>query len=92
MNDTGYDSHSTIILQRASGYEMNPNGLRNTDYLDMSIPYAAGSLYSTTRDLLHWQEKLFGGKIFSSQSLEKMITLFKNTYGFGVSIQSFRWI
>ena len=88
MNDSGYDSHSEILLQRASGYEITPNGLRNTDFLDMSIPYAAGSLYSTTQDLLRWQEKLFGGKVISSQSLNKMIQPFKNTYGFGVSIQS----
>ena len=88
MNDSGYDSHSEILLQRASGYEITPNGLRNTDFLDMSIPYAAGSLYSTTQDLLHWQEKLFGGKVISPQSLNKMIQPFKNTYGFGVSIQS----
>ena len=88
MNDSGYDSHSEILLQRASGYEITLNGLRNTDFLDMSIPYAAGSLYSTTQGLLRWQEKLFGGKVISPQSLNKMIQPFKNTYGFGVSIQS----
>ncbi len=88
MNDSGYDSHSEILLHRASGYEITPNGLRNTDYLDMSIPYAAGSLYSTTQDLLRWHEKLFGGKIISPQSLHKMIQPFKNTYGLGVSILS----
>lgn len=89
MNDSGYDSHSEILLHRASGYETTPNGLRNTDYLDMSIPYSAGSLYSTTQDLLQWQEKLFEGKIISPQSLNKMIQPFKNSYGLGVSIQSF---
>ena len=89
MNDSGYDSHSEILLHRASGYEMTPNGLRNADFLDMSIPYAAGSLYSTTQDLLRWHENLFGGKVISSQSLNKMIKPFKNTYGLGVSIRSF---
>ena len=88
MNDSGYDSHSEILLHRASGYEITPNGLRNTGYLDMSIPYAAGSLYSTTQDLLRWHEKLFGGKVISLQSLNKMIQPFKNTYGLGVSILS----
>lgn len=88
MSDSGYDSHSEILLHRASGYEITPNGLCNTDYLDMSIPYAAGSLYSTTQDLFSWQEKLFGGKILSKQSLNKMIVPFKNAYGLGVSIQS----
>ncbi len=89
MDDSGYDSHSDIILHRASGYEIKPDGLYNTDFLDMSLPYAAGSLYSTTQDLLIWQEQLFAGKIISSESLNKMIRPFKNSYGFGVSVQSF---
>ena len=55
----------------------------------MSLPYAAGSLYSTTQDLLIWQEKLFERKIISSESLNKMMQPFKNSYGFGVSIQPF---
>ncbi|WP_131775041.1 serine hydrolase [Legionella anisa] len=88
MNDSGYDSHSEIVLQRASGYEITSNGICNTGYLDMSIPYAAGSLYSTTQDLFRWQERLFGGNIISLQSLNKMLQPFKNTYGLGVSIQS----
>ncbi|HCU6011433.1 TPA: serine hydrolase [Legionella pneumophila] len=88
MNDSGYDSHSEIILHRASGYMVSPNGLCNADYLDMSIPYSAGSLYSTTHDLLLWEQGLFGGKILSSASLEKMIEPFKNDYGFGVRIHS----
>lgn len=89
MHDSGYDSHSEILLHRASGYEITPSGLHNTDYLDMSIPYSAGSLYSTTQDLLQWQEKLFEGKMISPQLLKKMTQPFKNVYGLGVSVQSF---
>lgn len=88
MDNSGYDSHSKIILHRASGYMVSPNGLCNADYLDMSIPYSAGSLYSTTQDLLLWEQGLFGGKIVSPASLKKMIEPFKNDYGFGVRIHS----
>jgi len=88
MNDSGYDSHSEIILHRASGYMVSTNGIRNADFLDMSIPYSAGSLYSTTHDLLRWEQSLFGGKILSAESLKKMMVPFKNDYGFGVRIYS----
>ncbi|HAC16663.1 MAG TPA: serine hydrolase [Bacteroidetes bacterium] len=87
MNDSGYDSHAEIILYRASGYMVSPNEFRNADYLDMSIPYSGGSLYSTTHDLLRWEERLFGGKILSSASLNKMIKPFINNYGLGIMIQ-----
>lgn len=88
MNDSGYDSHSQIILHRASGYMVSPKGLCNAEYLDMSIPYSAGSLYSTTEDLLRWEKGLFEGKILSTTSVKKMMTPFKNDYGLGVRIYS----
>lgn len=88
MMDSGYDSHSEIILHRASGYIVSLNGLCNADYLDMSIPYSAGSLYSTTQDMFRWEQGLFGGKILSSESCKKMMKPFKNDYGFGVRIYS----
>ena len=88
MNNSGYDSHSEIILHRAAGYMVSSNGIRNADYLDMSIPYSAGSLYSNTQDLLRWEQGLFVGKILSAESLKKMLKPFKNDYGFGVRIYS----
>lgn len=87
MNDSGYDSHSEIIVQRASGYIKAATEFHNADYLDMSIPYAAGSLYSTTHDLHKWVENLFTEKVISLTSLKKMITPNANDYGFGVIIQ-----
>jgi CubicO group peptidase (beta-lactamase class C family) len=88
MKNSGYDSHSEIILHRASGYMVSLKGICNADYLDMSIPYSAGSLYSTTQDLLQWEQALFGGKIISIDSFEKMMQPFKNNYGFGIRIHS----
>src|SRR6185369_8864309 len=47
MKNTGYDHSDTIMAKRAAGYERRPAGFINAPYLDMSLPYAAGSLYST---------------------------------------------
>ena len=51
MSDTGYDHAETILPHRASGYVRKGDGVENAAYLDMSQPYAAGSLYSTALDL-----------------------------------------
>ena len=59
----------------------------NAHFIHMSIPHAAGSLYSTTEDLLTWEQALFGGKLLSKQSLTKMITPGKGNYGLGLNIQ-----
>src|SRR6478609_7606181 len=84
MKDSGYDSNTAIIKHRASGYVKTPSGYVNAGYLHMSIPHAAGALYSTTRDLLKWEQGLFGGKVVSPASLERMTTPFKNDYAFGL--------
>jgi CubicO group peptidase (beta-lactamase class C family) len=86
MKDSGCDSNSVIITRRASGYSPGPVGLVNAEYADMSIPFSAGALYSTTEDLLRWEQGLFGGKLLSKESLSKMMTPYKSDYALGVGI------
>ena len=90
MTNSGYDSNSEIIPQRASGYRRTESGFANAMYLDPSVPYAAGGLYSTAEDLLKWTRALFGLKLLSAESLKKMTTPVMNSYGFGLNIQSVR--
>jgi beta-lactamase family protein/transcriptional activator len=55
----------------------------NTGYLDMTQPYAAGSLYSTVDDLYRWDQALYGEKVLSTASKEKMFTPGLSNYGYG---------
>jgi CubicO group peptidase (beta-lactamase class C family) len=88
MKDSGYDSNSAIITHRAAGYTPSPNGPVNTGFIHMSIPFSAGALYSTTEDLLRWEQGLFGGKVLNAASLAKMTTPFKEDYAFGVGVST----
>jgi CubicO group peptidase (beta-lactamase class C family) len=88
MKDTGYDHHATLLPQRASGYARGPDGLQNSFYTDMSTPFSAGGLYSTVGDLLIWERSLFGKKVLSDASLQKMTTPNKGDYGFGLFIHT----
>ncbi len=88
MKDSGYDSNSAVIARRASGYTPGANGPVNAGFLHMSIPHGAGALYSTTEDLLRWEQGLFGGTLLSAASLQKMTTPFKNGYAFGLAVQT----
>ena len=63
MNNSGYDLASPIIPKRATGYQRGGNGYVNAPYLDMWLPYAAGSLYSTVEDLYLWDQALYGDKV-----------------------------
>ena len=91
MDDSGYDNHGTIIKNRATGYEKNGNNFVNSNYLDMSIPYAAGSLYSTVEDLYIWDQALYTNKLLPKEYMalffKPYIAAFGNSdyaYGWGV--------
>jgi CubicO group peptidase (beta-lactamase class C family) len=86
MADTGYDTHDRILKKRATGYSWNNGARVNSDYLDMTVPYAAGSLYSTVEDLFAWNEALFSDKLLSAKSREAMMTVDKNDYAYGLAI------
>lgn len=89
MTNSGYDNHAPLLQKRAAGYEKTPAGFVNAAYLDMSLPYAAGSLYSTVEDLYKWDQSLYGDKILSAASKKLMFTpgLSNYGYGFGISDQ-----
>jgi CubicO group peptidase (beta-lactamase class C family) len=88
MHDSGYDSNAAILPQRASGYTFNGGRYRNAGYIDMTVPQGAGGLYSTTGDLLKWEQALYGGKLLQPAYLAKMTTPFKDNYAFGVEVQT----
>jgi len=86
MKNTGYDHHNTVIAKRATGYIKTPDSYANSPYLDMSIPYAAGSLYSTVEDLYLWDQALYTDKLISAQSKALMYTPFLDNYAYGWAI------
>jgi len=51
LNDTGYDIRANIWPERASGYWMKNGRVENAGYVDASVPFAAGGLYSTVEGL-----------------------------------------
>ena len=72
MENTGYDHFDTLIPNRAAGYEKKAGEYVNAPYLDMSLPYAAGSLYSTVEDLYLWDQILYTDELLSNELKELM--------------------
>ena len=87
MKNSGYDLAESILLKRASGYEKSLEGYRNAPFLDMSLPYAAGSLYSTVEDLLVWDKALQTEKLLPKKFMDEIfkprVDAFGAKYGFG---------
>ena len=90
MKDSGYDHFDKILKNRATGYEKNGKTYVNSRYLDMSIPYAAGSLYSTVEDLYLWDQALYTTKLLPQKYMDIYFTPhFKQpqgSYAYGIGI------
>jgi CubicO group peptidase (beta-lactamase class C family) len=83
MKDTGYDSSSEILAERASGYSRLDMAVANAAYLDMSQPFSAGALYSTVEDLLKWDQALRTDRLLPKAARDAMFTPFKGNYAYG---------
>jgi len=90
MKNTGYDHHGPLLKNRASGYEKNGRRYVNANFIDMSVPYAAGALYSTVEDLYLWDQALYGNQLLK-ENMDLLFTKHISSggsyyYGYGWGI------
>jgi CubicO group peptidase (beta-lactamase class C family) len=89
MRDTGLDRDGLALSRRAQGYAIQPGGaLTPAPSSSMSVAWSAGALYSTSEDLLRWEQGLFGGRLLSVASLKQMTTPGLGDYGMGVGVKT----
>lgn len=90
MNNSGFDHHENILKKRATGYQKLGTDYQNSPYLDMSLPYAAGSLYATVEDLYLWDQALYTDQLLNKESKDlmfgKYIPASGGHYGYGWSM------
>jgi CubicO group peptidase (beta-lactamase class C family) len=90
MNNTGYDHRETLLKNRATGYEKNGRHYVNAGFIDMSVPYAAGSMYSTVEDLYLWDQALYGNQLLRKENMDLLFTKHipsgESHYGYGWGI------
>jgi CubicO group peptidase (beta-lactamase class C family) len=98
MGHSGYDRARDITKERASGYQIVDGHVVNSDFIDMSIPFSAGGIYSTVEDMYRWNEALADdGKLLSAESLKQMFTEYPEAthegqhYGYGVVISRLKF-
>lgn len=87
MENSGYGNYRDIIKNRASGYNKNGVEYANATFIDMSVAYAAGGLYSTAEDLYIWDQALYTEQLLPALFRDKMFEKYASTgghhYGYG---------
>ncbi|MFE4711239.1 serine hydrolase domain-containing protein [Paenibacillus sp. NPDC056722] len=82
MYNTGCDDGINVIPGMASGYSFWEKPI-HTAYADMSLPLGSYGLYSTTEDLLVWDQALKSAKILSQELMNHMFTPHLQSYACG---------
>ena len=72
MKNSGYDSSHPTAKNHAKGYTHSKDGYKPAEYVNMTVPYGAGALYSTVQDLYTWDRALEAGKVLPKPLHEEM--------------------
>jgi CubicO group peptidase (beta-lactamase class C family) len=90
MENTGYDHEDGSLAVGYTGFHAR---WEKPDDLDMTLPFAAGGLYSTVEDLYRCDQALYTEQLISQESLNVMFTphaMLSNlgmSYGYGWFVQ-----
>lgn len=74
MKNSYYGSETRVIRNKAHGYDTGEKGLIHAAYLNHTWPFAAGSICSTTEDLVKWNDALHHGRIMGEKIYKEYIT------------------
>lgn len=76
MANSGYDSSHPAAKNHAEGYDAYDDTKKTypvASFIDMSIPFSAGALYSTVRDLYTWDRALAAVKLLPKPLHQQML-------------------
>lgn len=89
MTNSGFDFKRLNNKEKSTGYFfINQDSSKIAPGVDSSVSFAAGAMYSTTRDLYKWHQAAQQYKIISKADWERAYTPVKNNYGYGMIIDS----
>lgn len=74
MSNTHYCSTTEVVKNKVYGYNYSPEGLKQKPYLNHTWPFAAGSLCSSTADLLTWMTSLHEEKVLPTPLYQALTT------------------
>jgi D-alanyl-D-alanine carboxypeptidase len=75
LKNTFVEDETRIVAGRVRGYAIGPDSvMRNAGYMNMTFPYAAGSIETNVDDLARWNELLVAGKVIDKALLDRAWT------------------
>lgn len=90
MKNSGFDFNNLKETLKAKGYQfLNADKKKPYTYVDSTVSYSAGSIYSTTGDLYKWTMAIAKQQLLSPTSWELAFTPRAGDYGIGFRLNNF---
>ena len=91
LKNTLMDNLDSVLTSRAKGYGKNQQDVwQHAMQISMEGPYSAGAMVSTVDDLYLWTKALHNNQVLTAASTQKMLTPYKENYGYGIGIDSLK--
>jgi CubicO group peptidase (beta-lactamase class C family) len=90
MKNSGFDFNNLAENAKATGYQfLTTEKQKPYTYVDSTVGYSAGSIYSTTTDMYKWTQAIAKQLLLSKKSWDYAFTPKASDYGFGFRINNF---
>jgi CubicO group peptidase (beta-lactamase class C family) len=83
LTDTGISGPRAIVPRLATAYVVENGQQIKAPYIDWSVAFSSGAVYSTVRDLWRWREQLLGGRVLGAEGVKEVFATRPFGYSFG---------
>jgi CubicO group peptidase (beta-lactamase class C family) len=83
LTDTGISGPRAIVPRLATGYVVEKGQQIKAPYIDWSVAFSSGAVYSTVRDLWRWRKELLAGRVLGTRAAKEIFALRPFGYSFG---------
>jgi CubicO group peptidase (beta-lactamase class C family) len=90
MSRSGFAFNGLPEAEKATGYQfLTDQQQKPYTYLDSTVGYSAGAIYSTTGDLYNWTQAIAQQQLLSPASWKQALTRKAGDYGLGFRLNNF---
>jgi len=83
LTDTGISGPRAIVPQLATAYVFENGQQIKAPYIDWSVAFSSGAVYSTVRDLWRWRGELLAGRLLGEKATREIFAIRPFGYSFG---------
>jgi CubicO group peptidase (beta-lactamase class C family) len=83
LTDTGISGPRAIVPRLATAYVVENGQQIKAPYIDWSVAFSSGAVYSTVRDLWRWRGELLAGRVLGNKATNEIFAIWPFGYSFG---------